>query len=89
MNWKTHHVPWKAVVLDLLDTIMHQLTAIYEFFMAAIRKRPKLCMSGIRQLRRFYIYAIRQSHQCLGYILINYYRIITFITVYHVIFFHC
>ena len=32
LNRKIHHVPWKAMDLDLLDAIMHQLTAIYEFY---------------------------------------------------------
>ena len=86
---KTHHVPSKEMALTLLGVIMCQLTDINDFFMAAIRKPPKLCLSGIRQSRRFFIYAIRQPHHCLGYIVINYYQIITFITVCHTILIHC
>ena len=38
---KTHHVLWKSKDMDLLDEIMRQLTAIYDFLMAAIRRPPK------------------------------------------------
>ena len=65
LNRKTHHIPWKEMALDLLDAIMCKLTAIYEFFMAAIRNPPKFSSSGIRRFRRFCIYAIRQPHHCL------------------------
>ena len=65
MKRKIHNVPWKAMALGLLDTIMHQLTAIYEFFIAAIRNPPKFSSSGIRRFRIFCIYAIRQPHHCL------------------------
>ena len=77
------------MALDLLDDIMRQLTAIYDFFMAAIQKSPKLCLSVIIRSRNFCIYAIRQPHHCLGNIVINYYQIITFITVCHLIFIYC
>ena len=86
LNRKTHYVPWKVMVSALLDTIMLQFTAIYYFVVAAIRNPPELCLSGIRRFGRFCIYDIRQPHHYLGYILINYYQLITFITVYCIIF---
>ena len=86
---KTHHVPSKEMALTLLGVIMCQLTDINDFFMEAILKPPKLCISGIRRSRRFFIHAIIQPHHCLGYIVINYYQIITFITVCHIIIIHC
>ena len=73
------------MVLVLMDEIMRQFTAIYDFFMAAIRNPPELCLSGIRRFGRFCIYDIRQPCHYLGYIVINYYQLITFITVYHII----
>ena len=88
LNSNTHHVTWKAMALALLDAIMRKIAVIYDFFMAAIRILPKLCMSGIRRSRIFCIYAIRQPHHCVGKIVINYYQIITFITVRHLIFIH-
>ena len=68
---------------------MCQLTDINDFFMEAILKPPKLCISGIRRSRRFFIHAIIQPHHCLGYIVINYYQIITFVKVCHPICIHC
>ena len=85
----THHIPWKAMDLSFLDEIMRQPTVIYAFAVAAIWKPPKLCLSGIRRFGRFFIYAIRQPHHCLGYIMINYYQLITFIIACHFISIHC
>ena len=53
LNNNTHHVPWKAIALYILDAIMRQITSIYDFFMAAIRKPPELCLSVIRLSGRF------------------------------------
>ena len=88
-NRNTHQVPCKAMALDIQDSTMRQLTAIYEFFLAAIRKPLKLCLSRIILSKRFFIYAIRHPHHFLGYIVINYYRIITFVIVCTLIFIHC
>ena len=65
-NRKTHHVPWKEMDLALLNAIMHRLTAIYAFVVAAIQKPPELCLSGIRRSGIFCIYSIRQLCNCQG-----------------------
>ena len=83
---KTQHVPCKAMSLALLDAILRQITAMYAFVVAYIWKPPGLCLSGIRRFRRFCIYAIRKPRHFLGYIVINYYRLITLITVCNIIF---
>ena len=89
LNRITHNITWKDMYLDLLDEIMRWLTAIYAFFIAAIWNPPKLCLSGIRQFMRFCIYSIRQPGHCLVYIVINYYQLITLITLCHLIFIRC
>ena len=89
LNRKTHQFTWKVMNLALLDAIMRQLTAIYTFFVAAIQKPPKLCLSEIKGFRRFCIYTIRQPCHCLGYTVINYYQLITFIAVCRLIFICC
>ena len=42
-----------------------------------------------KMIQEICIYVIRQPHQCLGYIVINYYLIINFITVCRLILIHC
>ena len=66
LNRKTNHVPFKSMDLSLLDAIMHQPTSIYAFVALDIQNPPELCPLGMIQSRRFFIYAIRQPHHCLG-----------------------